>query len=298
MGHLTQSVLEGLKGQNLSVSKTHPKSGKPHEKKLAAQQMALLLTVASQQETLPRNECGEAPAWTADPKTVCAYTHTGPTAFHEDRNFLVELGLLERVKSSYRVCMTQLRNTKPTPCEQPPELRNTESSAEATIKEYVERIANSIADLCRIDSKAINRNDVNNAVKDKYPDSVYKRIREIWKKSGKTNVSPTLILTLLRALPRQEDDPAYKSSHKKKRHDHGGKGMQTVTMQEQLSEFKAWMLENKYSPDDIYARARAFWFNKKDDMEKAKNAKGQKKGYSSSRTLANAYWNTLGGCQK
>lgn len=285
MGHLTQSVLEELKGQNLSVSKTHPKSGKPYEKKLAAQQMALLLTVASQQETLSRNECGEAPAWTADPKSICAYTHTGPTAFHEDRNFLVELGLLERVNSSYRVCMAKLRNT--------------ESSAEATNKEYIERIAKSIADICGIDLNHIDQEEVSNAIKDKYPDSVYKTIRKIWNnKNPAKRITLNLILITLMALPRQEDDPAYKSKHKKKRHDRGGKGKQTTTMQQQLSAFQAWMIENNHSPSDKYARARDFWYKYKDDMEKAKNAKGEKKGYSSYQALANAYWNDLGNCKR
>lgn len=242
MEHLTKRVLEGLKGQNFSVSKAHPKSGKPYEKKLAAQQMALLLTVASHQESLPRNECGEASAWTADPKTICAYTHTGPTAFHEDRNFLVELGLLERVKSSYRVCTGKLRNTESTPCEPPSELRNTESATNARHDEEITAIAKAVA-------------------------------QEIQKQR---TVQP----------PR-----------KRRKLDHGGKGTQTKTKQDQLSAFQAWMLENNYSPDAKYVCARNYWFIHKAAMEKAKNAEGQKKGYSSYKTLANAYWNALGNCK-
>lgn len=301
MGHLTQSVLEGLKGQNLSVSKTHPKSGKPYEKKLAAQQMALLLTVASQQEALPRNNCGESPAWTADPKTVCAYTHTKSSAFHEDRNFLIELGLLERVKSSYRVCTSKLRNTESSTSEPPSELRNTESSEKTTNEAYIKRVAQSIADMCNIDSNLINLSDVADAIKDKFPNSVYKVIREIWEMSGAAKATPTIILTALRGLPDQKVDPAYKratESNHHNRRDHGGKGNQTRTMQEQLSAFKARMLENNYSPEDKYARARDFWLRNKGVMEKAQNAKGEKKGYSSYQALANAYWNDLGKCPK
>lgn len=227
MGHLTQSVLEGLKGQDLSVSKTHPKSGKPYEKKLAAQQMALLLTVASQQEALPRNNCGEAPAWTADPKTVCDYTHTKSSAFHEDRNFLIELGLLEREKSSYRVCTSKLRNTEPSKSEPPSELRNTESSEKTTDEDYIERVAQSIADTCNIDSNLINLSDVADAIKDKYPNSVYKKIGEIWEESSPAKkVTPTIILTKLRGLPDKDNDREYKrtkEANRRNRRDHGGK---------------------------------------------------------------------------
>lgn len=299
MGHLTQSVLEGLKGQNLSVSKTHPKSGKPYEKKLAAQQMALLLTVASQQEALPRNNCGEAPAWTADPKTVCDYTHTKSSAFHEDRNFLIELGLLEREKSSYRVCTSKLRNTESSSSEPPSELRNTESSEKTTDEDNIKLVVNLIADTCNIDPNHIDRKAVANAIKGKFLDSVYKEIKELWKKSGSDKkLTPNIILSALRGLPDQKVDPAYIRAKEANRSNSNDPPNRTKMQAKQLSAFNKWMLKNNYSPYDKYARARNFWFIHKDKMEKAKNAKGEKKGYSSYRALANAYWNDLGDCHK
>lgn len=96
--------------------------------------------------------------------------------------------------------------------------------------------------------------------------------------------------THAQVLALSERQPNAIPNRKKRRSDHGGKGKQTTTMQEQLSAFKAWMIDKK-KPKGI-GKARAYatqYWHLDEGMEEAKNAEDQKKGYEDPNCLAQAY---------
>ena len=70
----------------------------------------------------------------------------------------------------------------------------------------------------------------------------------------------------------------------------GGKGPRTEFMNEQMSEFERFLLDHNYhdDTDNLYALANQCWIEHETEWEKAKNAEGQKKGYSCSKCLADA----------
>ena len=82
--YFVNAVLNGLKGRKLSVGK----------KKLAASDIAMLVTIANQQPN-PGSYHGDwNPAATIDPKSMSAYTHLTRSKVFTKRDFLLDLGLI------------------------------------------------------------------------------------------------------------------------------------------------------------------------------------------------------------
>lgn len=71
----------------------------------------------------------------------------------------------------------------------------------------------------------------------------------------------------------------------------GGKGPKTIFMERQLKVFKQFLTTLNYAGDvkKLNALATQCWYKNKPKWDAAANATGQKKGYSSSKVLADAY---------
>ena len=71
----------------------------------------------------------------------------------------------------------------------------------------------------------------------------------------------------------------------------GGMGPKTEFMKGQLKSFGRFLKNVRYDGDKskLYALANQCWFDNKQKWDKAKSAEGQKKGYSSSKVMADAY---------
>ncbi|MCR5753162.1 MAG: hypothetical protein K6G91_14510 [Kiritimatiellae bacterium] len=83
---------------------------------------------------------------------------------------------------------------------------------------------------------------------------------------------------------------------KRGRQGSGLKGKKTKRMDEQLSEFKTWILDNHPIDErkvgwSIGERANQFWNTRRKTFEKDKARQGEKRGYSCSKALASAYRN-------
>ena len=73
----------------------------------------------------------------------------------------------------------------------------------------------------------------------------------------------------------------------------GGRGPKTEFMKRQLTCFKRFLREVRYTGDEsrLYAHANRCWIENKAKWDKAKTAEGQSKGYSCPKVLADAYKN-------
>ena len=71
----------------------------------------------------------------------------------------------------------------------------------------------------------------------------------------------------------------------------GRKGPKTEFMKQQMLVFKHFLHKHDYDCNEsrLYALAKQCWFENKQKWEKAKSAEGQKKGYSGSKVMADAY---------
>ena len=82
----------------------------------------------------------------------------------------------------------------------------------------------------------------------------------------------------------------------KSRRGSGLRGTKTETMDDQLSDFKAWLLNNQTKDTDksttIGARATQYWNQNKKAMTKAAKESGEKRGYLNAKALAQAYRKT------
>lgn len=89
---------------------------------------------------------------------------------------------------------------------------------------------------------------------------------------------------------------AKKKSVRKSRMGSGLRGTKTKKMDDQLSDFKAWLLDNPAKDTDktktIGARATQYWNQNKKAMTKAAKEIGEKRGYSNAKALAQSYRKT------
>ena len=90
----------------------------------------------------------------------------------------------------------------------------------------------------------------------------------------------------------------YQNGHAKARRGRRGsglKGNRTRRMVDQLDAFKAWLLGNPVNERDstktVGARANAYWRLHEKTMERDAKRTGEKRGFSSAKTLASAYRN-------
>ena len=74
-------------------------------------------------------------------------------------------------------------------------------------------------------------------------------------------------------------------------------GKKTKKMDEQLSSFKAWLLDNPVNDSDksrtIGARASQFWKQHEKALSQAATEKGEKRGYKNAKALAQSYRKTM-----
>lgn len=89
---------------------------------------------------------------------------------------------------------------------------------------------------------------------------------------------------------------AKKKSVRKSRMRSGLRGKKTKKMDDQLSDFKGWLLDNQTMDSDksrtIGARANKYWNQHKKAMTKAAKESGEKRGYLNAKALAQAYRKT------
>ncbi|MGN0832727.1 MAG: hypothetical protein ACI4RD_03650 [Kiritimatiellia bacterium] len=89
---------------------------------------------------------------------------------------------------------------------------------------------------------------------------------------------------------------AKKKSVRKSRMRSGLRGKKTKKMDDQLSDFKGWLLDNPTKDSDksrtIGARANKYWNQNEGAMTKAAKESGEKRGYLNAKALAQAYRKT------
>lgn len=251
MGYqLTQAVLDGLFGRELTVESIDTKSGAKKVKRLSAQHMALLLTVAARQYDPNVFPNDSNPIWYANAEKICKFVHFEKSALYDSRNFLVKLGVLRYAKSMrhmdykhpssirtydnvYQIDLKKLkslaadlgiRDTESPLREADSKVRNTEThtdlrdTPQQTNRQglsdvdriFVERVMNEIAASLGISTASINRNTVAAAIRGKFPDTVFDAIRDPngWFRTARSPISA--IVTVLRQLPLQANDPNYR----------------------------------------------------------------------------------------
>ena len=85
--------------------------------------------------------------------------------------------------------------------------------------------------------------------------------------------------------------PPAPAKPRKRKRGIGGKGPQTERMKRQLRQFANFLMKNGYDGDmsKLRSSARRFWLANTASMDKAASSKGQEKGYSNYRVLADSY---------
>jgi len=247
----TQAVLEGLFGREFTVERINAKTGKRSIKRLAAQEMALLLTVAARQSDPYVFPNDSDPIWFANEEKLCNFVHFKKSALYDSRNFLVQLGLLRYSKSKRHMdyanpsrsrCYTnvyqinrekleamamdlKVRNAEEFLCNTETKVRNTETHTDSrdknqqtgnsdlsdvNNKEYLKRVVNAIAASLEINASDILPNVIAEAIRGKFPDSVFDAIQDpkSWFRTAKVPLNA--LVSILRRLPLQKNDPNYR----------------------------------------------------------------------------------------
>jgi len=228
----TQAVLEGLFARELTVDRIDAKTGKKSVKRLTAQDMALLLTVAARQNDPNVFPNDSDPIWYASEENVCNFVHFKKSALYESRNFLVKLGLLRysrnkrhrdyehpsRFRNYYNVYQINLEKLKSLAGDglriTEDEVRITEAKPRITElhkdDDYLRRVLNAIADSLGINASDILPQTIAEAIRGKHPDSVFGAIADPngWFKRAKTPLGA--LVSVLRRLPLQANDPNYR----------------------------------------------------------------------------------------
>ena len=92
----------------------------------------------------------------------------------------------------------------------------------------------------------------------------------------------------------KENAPGDKGKRRNPRKGSGLKGRRTKAMANWLDRFEEYVktgnpIDEKYKEKTVGARANQFWNNNRQSLEAAKNAEGESRGFSSPKTLADAY---------
>ena len=86
------------------------------------------------------------------------------------------------------------------------------------------------------------------------------------------------------------------ANDRRRRRGSGLKGSRTERMVEQLAEFKAWLRDNpvneRIAARTVGARASTYWRLHEKTFAKDATRAGEKRGFSSPKTLASAYRNS------
>lgn len=94
-------------------------------------------------------------------------------------------------------------------------------------------------------------------------------------------------------MPQTQSSGNDKTKDRRKRRGSGLKGNRTERMVEQLAEFKAWLRDNPVNERDpaktVGARANTYWLLHEKTMARDAKRTGEKRGFSSAKTLAAAY---------
>ena len=120
-------------------------------------------------------------------------------------------------------------------------------------------------------------------------------LRNIYTKpapTARTDSAPATVEDIQRAALRDARHPA----RSRGRRGSGLKGSRTERMVEQLAEFKAWLRDNpvneRIAARTVGARASTYWRLHEKTFAKDATRTGEKRGFSSPKTLASAYRNS------